>query len=197
MIITEAKLSKWYTCQKIIQNIIFNVRWLLILFYLGLIVILCLYAFAYGKQILEVISLTAKSSTDQLKLLVLDTIDIVMIANLVKMIIAGSYNSFVTKKHGYTNENISSGMLKIKISTSIIVVASIHLLKTFIGDAVDWNILIKDIVVYTLFILSALALGWLEYLHIKGEKIEHDLHKHSAHEKDITDNDSVDDRISS
>jgi uncharacterized membrane protein YqhA len=43
-----------------------------------------------------------------------------MIANLVKMIITGSYHSFVDKEHGFKGENANSGMLKVKISTSLI-----------------------------------------------------------------------------
>lgn len=176
------KKLKW---KKFIENIIFNVKWLLILFYSGLMIILVLYAYAYAEQIFEVLKSVSRSSTDQLKLLVLDTIDIVMIANLVKMIITGSYNSFISKDHGHDNENISSGMLKIKISTSVLVVASIHLLKTFISETVVWNILIRDLMIYAAFIVSALALGILEYLHIKGEKIEHGFHK-EQHENDFT-----------
>ena len=55
----------------------------------------------------------------------LEDVDIVMIANLVKMIITGSYNSFVSKKHDDENEKVSSGMLKVKMSTSIMGVSAI------------------------------------------------------------------------
>lgn len=181
-------MSKTINWKKQVENVIFNVRWLLNVFYFGLIFVLVMYSWAYVKQIMDLFTHLATASTDELKLMVLDTIDIVMIANLVKMIISGSYNSFISKSHGYQNENISSGMLKIKISTSVIVVASIHLLKSFISDTVHWELLQKDLAIYGAFIVSALALGVLEFLHIKGEKIEHDLHKETKHEEPSTSN---------
>jgi uncharacterized membrane protein YqhA len=56
-----------------------------------------------------------------------------MIAIFVKMIITGSYHSFVDKNHGQPNESSSSGMLKVKLATSIMGVSSIHLLQSFIS----------------------------------------------------------------
>jgi len=50
----------------------------------------------------------------------LHAVDIVMIANLVKMIITGSYHSFIDKTHNEEIEKVSSGMLKVKMSTSIL-----------------------------------------------------------------------------
>jgi uncharacterized membrane protein YqhA len=48
-------------------------------------------------------------------MITLEAVDTVMIATLVKMIITGSYHSFVDKNHGQPNESSSSGMLS-KIS---------------------------------------------------------------------------------
>jgi uncharacterized protein (TIGR00645 family) len=101
----------------------------------------------------------------------LEAVDIVMIANLVKMIITGSYNSFVDKSHGIDGEQVSSGLLKVKMSTSIIGVSSIHLLQTFINSENILNETIyKQLIVHGAFIVGALVLSYIDYLHCKSEK---------------------------
>lgn len=99
-----------------------------------------------------------------------------MIGNLIKMIITGSYNSFICKDHGDANERNSSGTLKIKIVTSIVVVAAIGLLRDFSSSELSSEIVLQKIYIFAAFLIGALVLGVLEYMHVLGEKIEHDLH---------------------
>lgn len=141
------------------------------MFYLGLIVVLCLYGVAFSRELFEVLKHGLTAKTEEMKIIVLDLVDIVMLANLVKMIITGSYNSFISKDHGYKNENISSGMLKIKISTSIIVVCMIHLLGMFVGD-INMNLLLPKLYIFGMFLIAAIVLGVLEFLHIKGDMLD-------------------------
>src|SRR3981189_1370703 len=84
----------------IIESILFNVKWILPLFYLGLVIVLFLYGIAYLRGIFSIIVEAPTFSPENMEIVVLDFVDVVMIANLVKMIIAGSYNSFVSKDHG-------------------------------------------------------------------------------------------------
>lgn len=158
---------------KSIENVIFNIRWVLPFFYFGLIVVFALYGVSYVIEICHLIYefVTDHPSLDIMELIMLNMIDVVMVANLVKMIIAGSYNSFISKKHGYENERISSGGLKIKIASSIIVVALIHLLKEFVTQ-ISWDELKHQLVIFAALLLSSVVLSLLEYLHIVGEKIE-------------------------
>jgi uncharacterized protein (TIGR00645 family) len=136
----EKKVPGINRAVKAVEIIIFNVRWILPLFYMGLVVVMFLYGYSYLDEIIHLVKEGFMTSTpiklDEMKLIALDMVDVVMIANLVKMIVAGSYHSFISKKHGYANEAISSGALKIKISTSIVVVASIHLLKQFVTHTI-------------------------------------------------------------
>jgi uncharacterized protein (TIGR00645 family) len=156
----------------IVESIIFNVKWILPIFYLGLVFVLLMYCVAYVKGIVATVTIGTALSTDNMEIVVLDFVDVVMIANLVKMIITGSYNSFVSKEHGRPNENISSGTLKIKISTSVIVVCSIHLLRNFVLDGVQLEEIRTKLWIYAAFLATTMVLGILEYLHIKSEAIE-------------------------
>jgi uncharacterized protein (TIGR00645 family) len=168
-----------------VESVLFNVKWILPLFYLGLAFVLALYGLAYLKEILKLAAHGTSLSTEDMKIVVLDFVDVVMVANLVKMIIGGSYNSFVSKLHGRPNENVSSGTLKIKISTSIVIVCSIHLLRMFVADhqtAAEVSIKLQ---IFYAFLAATLVLGVLEYLHILGElrekEFEHKEKKEGAH----------------
>lgn len=160
-----------------VENVLFNVKWLLPFFYFGLVVVLGLYGYSYVCHVYHLFKDT-DVTVEAMKIIVLDMIDVVMIANLVKMIIVGSYHSFISKSHG-KDEGTSSGMLKIKIATSVIVVGMINLLTTFVSDTskmVSTEVLYKQLLIFSAFIFASLTLGILEYLHIKSEAISHDHH---------------------
>lgn len=165
---------------RILVRLLFNIKWLLPLFYFGLVVVLGMYFVVFAKEIISVVGKVSTVEADGMKIIALDVVDMVMIANLIKMITTGSYNSFISKEHGYANENISSGMLKIKIATSVIVVMMIHMLKTFVEYEVNWDLLNKQLWVFGGTLLGALVLGGLELMHVFGEKIEHELHRKSS-----------------
>jgi len=103
----------------------------------------------------------------------IELIDMTMIANLGKMMITGSYNSFVAKDHGYKNENMSSGLLKVKMTTSLVGVTSISLLSKSIDvDLVSWDTLDKLLVIHGAFLLGSIVLEVIDYLHVKSELYE-------------------------
>lgn len=165
----DDQFSQKFRLISAVEFVIFNVRWLLIPFYLGLIFALFLYLRAYYATLFELYE--HAMSSEQMMMSILELVDIVMIANLIKMSITGSYNSFVSKKHSYDNENISSGMLKIKMGTSIVGVSSIHILQQFVAHNIPWDDLLKLLAMHAAFLLGALVLAFIEYLHDKGESI--------------------------
>lgn len=69
---------------KIVETIIFNVRWALIPFYFGLIIALFLYLYSYGIEIIHLIN-TGTTSPETMMFTILALVDVVMVANLVKM----------------------------------------------------------------------------------------------------------------
>ena len=99
-------------------------------------------------------------------LAILGLIDITMIANLIKMIISGSYQSFVEKMPNDHSEKMSSGMLKVKMGTSLIGVSSIHLLQAFINAAqISSREIIVKVGIHLVFLLSTVGLAYIDYLH--------------------------------
>ena len=116
-------------------------------------------------------------SKESATLTIIEMIDLAMIAALCKMIITGGYNSFVSKSHGYPDENIGSGLLKIKMATSLIGVTSISLLAKSINLSVlnpnvppiSWDELYKLGFIHILFLVGAIVLSFVDHLHLKTE----------------------------
>jgi len=156
------------------EQVLFGSKWLLTFFYFGLIVGQISYAYVYGKEIYHLLMGVNEFGKSEIMLALLELVDMVMIANLIKMIITGSYNSSVAKDHGFPGENTSSGTMKVKMSTSLVGVTSIHLLQTFIGigsEPVLWDDIYKKCLIHAIFVLGSIALAYIEYLHDKGDAL--------------------------
>jgi len=113
------------------------------------------------------VKITAETSV---MLIVLDLIDIVMIANLLIMVIIGGYETFVSrlhlKKHPDRPEwlsQVNASVLKVKLAMALIGISSIHLLRTFIlvphypNETIFWHV-----VIHISFLLSAIAMAYTD-----------------------------------
>ena len=166
----------------IIEFIIFNAKWLLIPFYFVLILSLVIYTYFDIVTFIEYLHNFNTINKDSAMLTFIELIDMVMISNLGKMIWTGSYNSFVSKDHGQKNENISSGTLKVKMATSLVGITSIGLLQRSVSmNTSSWDLLLKLAFVHGIFLMSALILEFVDYLHEKTELAEkqHEEHLHN------------------
>lgn len=159
--------------KKLIQFPIFESRWLLMLFYLGLIAAQCLYCIKYVQTLGELFVHFYSMTTSDVLLAVLELLDMVLIANLIKMVISGSYQSFIEKLSNDHTEKVTSGALKIKMATSLVMVSGINLLQPFINTA---GTPMRDIVIkcclHLIFLTSAIGLAYIEYLHEKCKMFE-------------------------
>lgn len=159
---------------RLIEIFLFSSRWLLIPFYVVLFFSLMIYMFVDIKEFFHYLHHIKTLNKEMAMLIFVEMIDITMIANLGKMIITGSYNSFVSKDHEYKNENINSGFLKVKIATSLIGVSSIALLQKSINiTTTTWDELYKLGFIYGLFLLGAIALELVDYWHSKDQDYSH------------------------
>ncbi len=182
------KHPKLLRIKKIIETVLFAVRWVLPITYFVLALALLIYVFFdvwvfvdFFQHVLNSGKDTIEVAKEAAMLTFIQLIDITMIANLGKMIITGSYNSFVDKNHGYKNENISSGLLKVKMATSLVGVTSIGLLQRTVElDHVTWDTLYKLAMIHGMFLFGSFVLSVVDYIHIKGEILED---KHEAFER--------------
>lgn len=165
--------------KKMIETILFSARWVLPFFYIILFMLLIVYAYFDVKEFINYIIHLKEMNKNTAMLVFIEMIDMTMIANLGSMVIMGSYNSFVDKEHGYKiMKNISSGLLKVKISTSLVGVVAIALLqRAIIIEVVSWEILLKLGFVLSLFLFASLILMIVDSRHEKDlleeERFEH------------------------
>ena len=144
-----------------VKTVIFYSKWLLIPFLIKLF-------FTLGMLLYHFILENHISNEDLMT--TLEAVDTVMVATLVKMIITGSYHSFVDKNHGEPGENSSSGLLKVKLASSIMGVTSIHLLQSFINvEHLSWDTINKQLIIHGIFMGGCLVLAIVDYLHCKSE----------------------------
>jgi uncharacterized protein (TIGR00645 family) len=117
-------------------------------------------------------------------LAVLGLIDVVMIANLLIMVIVGGYETFVSRLdlEGHPDQpewlsHVNAGVLKIKLSTAIIGISSIHLLKSFINAAnLEPHTLQWQVIIHVVFLFSALAMAIVDKTMTQTLALQHQKH---------------------
>ena len=176
------------TLEPAIEKIIFWSRWLQAPLYLGLIVALGVYAVHFFGELFHLVMGAGVQSENDVMLLVLGLIDVVMIANLLIMVTIGGYETFVSRlnldDHPDQPEwlsHVNAGVLKIKLSTAIISISSIHLLKTFINASnketalppENWQ---AQVFIHLPFIVSALAMAYTDKLMYQAAQLSKSSH---------------------
>ena len=164
---------------------------ILVSFYAIILLGLVVYAFFNIKEFADYVISALKDrefTSKNAMVTFIELIDMAMIANLGIMIVKGSYNSFVSKKHKYANENIGSGLLKVKMKTSLINVVGVSLLqKAVLADQTEWTTFFKLGFVYVLFLGGAYALEYADFMHLKSESLYPE-HKEREKEKENEEN---------
>jgi len=161
-----------------LTQLIFMGRWLQLPLYLGLILVLAIYGWRF---ILELITLTGNAThfdNVQFMLLVLDLIDVVMIANLLIMVIIGGYETFVSPLHLHEHadrpewlDEVNAGTMKVKLALSLIGISSIHLLRTFIDPSKLTNMEVMwQVLIHLTLVVSAIAIAFTNFLMAKEKK---------------------------
>ena len=150
--------------------VIFSSRWMQLPLYLGLILAQAVYVVLFIKELYHLIAGATNLSEQLVMLAVLGLIDVVMISNLLVMVIVGGYETFVSRldldDHPDQPEwlsHVNAGVLKIKLSTAIIGISSIHLLKTFINAAnISEHTIMWQVIIHVVFLVSAFAMALVD-----------------------------------
>ena len=156
-----------------LEMFIFWSRWLQAPLYLGLIVAQGVYVYLFMVELSHLVGNAFSSkqiNETEVMLVVLGLIDVVMIANLLIMVIIGGYETFVSRLdlEGHPDQpewlsHVNAGVLKIKLSTAIIGISSIHLLKTFINASnMSQHTIQWQVIIHVVFLGSAMAMVWVD-----------------------------------
>ena len=186
-----------------LSSLIFASRWLQMPLYLGLIIAQAVYVFHFFVELYQLVMAAFGSQPDiealirnvgykyefaaqglnetVIMLVVLGLIDVVMISNLLIMVIVGGYETFVSRMNLESHpdqpewlNHVNASVLKVKLSTAIIGISSIHLLKTFINAPnYDEKVLMWQTIIHIAFLLSALAIALTDRLMAHSAPAEH------------------------
>ncbi|MDD7804522.1 MAG: TIGR00645 family protein [Endozoicomonas sp. (ex Botrylloides leachii)] len=158
--------------EKLLENLMYSVRWLLAPIYLGLglVLVSLLIEFYQGVSHLLLNVLEMRESDVTLKALSL--IDVALVGGLIIMVMYSGYENFVSKLDIAENtEKLSwlgkmdASSLKAKVAASIVAISSIHLLKIFMDAGnISESKLMWYVLIHLTFVASAFAMGLLDTL---------------------------------
>ncbi len=167
--------------ERAIEAVIFNSRWLMAPFYVGLIFSLFILLWQFARELFEFfVHLPVMTESDAI-LGVLALIDISLTGNLVLIVIFSGYENFVSKidpgEHPDWPEwmtKVDFNALKQKLLGSIVAISAIQVLKAFmnIDKAPDSTRLGWLVGIHFVFVISVLVLAIADRLG-EGKKDAH------------------------
>jgi len=123
-----------------LETLMFNSRWLLAPFYLGLVVSILVLLIKFGQEFFHLVPRVFSGTESEIILAILTLVDMSLIANLLLIIIFSGYENFVSKIDTGDHVDRPSWMgkvdfsgLKIKLIASIVAISGIELLKVFVN----------------------------------------------------------------
>lgn len=123
-----------------LEIFIFNSRWLLAPFYIGLILGIGLLLVKFLKSFFAALPIVFEGSSGDAMIAILTLVDITLVANLLLIIIFAGYENFISKIDTGDNEDrpewmghVSFSDLKLKLIGSIVAISGIELLKYFVN----------------------------------------------------------------
>jgi uncharacterized protein (TIGR00645 family) len=145
----------------LIERALFACRWLLAPIYLGLGVLLLVFAVRFFRELGELIwHLPTNNETDVL-LHALSLIDVALVAGLIVMVMLSGYENFVSR----LDIDEAAGTLKLKVAAYIVAISAIQLLKGYMDiNLVPNDKLLWMTVIHLTFVVSALLLTVMDRL---------------------------------
>ena len=150
------------------EYVLFNSRWLLAPFYVGLVVALAVLLLKFMRMLGEFILHAPGAKSSETILDALSLIDVTLVGNLILIVVFSGYENFVSRIDTSGNPNwpiwitkIDFAGLKQKLLASIVAISAIHVLEAFLNidanfDATKMTWLVA---VHLVFVISALLLA--------------------------------------
>lgn len=171
--------------EKGLESVLFNSRWLMAPFYLGLVVSLAVLLYKFFMMLWEFILHAPAATESDIILGVLSLIDVTLTGNLILIVVFSGYENFVSRidTGGHPDwpewmTKVDFGGLKQKLLASIVAISAIQVLKAFMNiDAVfDARKLGWLVTVLLVFVVSTLLLALSDRWgsgHGNGDKAAH------------------------
>lgn len=181
-------MHKRFALERILETILFQARWLVAPFYLGLVLSLVLLLATFANEIYE-FTLHLSLEPEVVILTVLSLIDLSLAGNLVIIVIFSGYENFVSKIDTRNSEDRPSWMgkldfsgLKMKLIGSIVAISVISLLRAFMklsraGGEMDNTTLAWLVGLHLTFLASGVLFAFMDWIATKSEQISVHHHK--------------------
>jgi uncharacterized protein (TIGR00645 family) len=165
-----------FPIERALETGMFNSRWILAPFYVGLSISLFLLLIKFSMELYASVSSILHATTEEITLDILSLIDISLAANLVLIVVFSGYENFVSKIDTGASEDRPSWMgtldfsgLKMKLIGSIVAISAISLLRAFMtllqGDsAVDEARLRWLVTLHLTFVVSGVLFALMDWV---------------------------------
>uniref|UniRef100_Q07UE0 UPF0114 protein RPE_0485 n=1 Tax=Rhodopseudomonas palustris (strain BisA53) TaxID=316055 RepID=Q07UE0_RHOP5 len=142
----------------VFEKVLFNSRWLMAPFYLGLVVSLAVLLYRFGFELFHFIVHSPAAKESDIILGVLALIDLSLTGNLILIVVFSGYENFVSRidPRGHPDwpewmTKVDFSGLKQKLLASIVAISAIQVLKAFMNIESSFD---------------AQKLGWLAGIHL-------------------------------
>lgn len=164
----------WGKIESILELTIFNSRWLLAPFFLGLVVGIILLLIKFVQELLHLSLHVFSTPEGEIIIGILALIDMALVGSLLLMIIFSGYEIFVSKIDVAEHQDrpnwmgkVDFGGLKLKVIGAIVAISAIDLLKTFMtipdspteGNA---TMLLWKVAIHMAFVLSGVFFALMD-----------------------------------
>jgi uncharacterized protein (TIGR00645 family) len=167
--------------QQLIERLLFGSRWLLVLFYLGLVVGLLALLVKFVQEVVHLIPGLLAMSGSQTIVAVLSLIDLSLVGSLTILVVLSGYESFVSQlqvpeaRPEWMGKVDFSG-LKLKLMGSVVAISAIQLLEAFmnIGNpgAASERDLMWMVAILLAFVVAGMLLALMDRLTASAHRIE-------------------------
>ncbi len=154
--------------ERIIEFAIFNSRWLMAPFYLGLVAALFVLLFSFAVHLFEFVHDASSAGESDIILGLLALVDLTLTGSLVLIVIFSGYENFVSKIDVAEHPDWPDWMAKVdfsglkqKLLASIVAISAIQVLKAFMNldKYPDTTKLAWLVGIHVVFVLSTLVLA--------------------------------------
>jgi uncharacterized protein (TIGR00645 family) len=143
------KLKSLNKLNVICERLVYESRWLLYIFTIGLVLALVMYMIHFSVDTFTFVMHAVNSPMEDVMVSLLGLVDSYMVATLLIMIVKGSYQIFI---HRFDHEpdpkpqwldHIDTGLLKVKTAQSIASITGVALLKDFVNiERLGWELVV-------------------------------------------------------
>ena len=176
--------------ERLLERGIFQSRWLMAPFYVGLIGSLFILVITFVREFVQFVVKGMSATEAEVILGVLALIDLSLTANLVLIVVFSGYENFVSKidTEGHPDwpewmTQIDFAGLKQKLFASIVAISAIQVLKAFMNleKSLNEKTLPWLVGIHVVFVISGLVLAWTDRIGDESKsKIEENKAKYGS-----------------